>query len=103
MDLEVATQLAKDAGVPRDKFLKLGDQLIGLANHHANQNSPETVHFAFLYAVARYGVFARPGGTGGDNAAFIDTMVKRYEMMLREQLGDPNLKPSKAPEKPQTS
>lgn len=95
MDLEVADELAKEAGVPRDKFLNLGDQLIGLANHHATQDKREAVHLAFLYAVSRYGVFAWQAGDDGKNGdpdKFLADMVKRYERMLREQLGDPNLK-----------
>lgn len=94
MSTEVAADLAKEIDVPQDQFLNLGDQLIGLANHHAAQSKPQAVHLAFLYAVSRYGVFAwrtSPEGKDADPEQFVTDMVKRYERMLREQLGDPNL------------
>jgi hypothetical protein len=99
MSTEVAAELAKEIDVPRDQFLNLGDQLIGLANHHATQNKPQAVHLAFLYAVSRYGVFAwrsSPSGKDADPDQFVADMVKRYERMLREQLGDATLEGQQA-------
>lgn len=95
MELEVAIKLANELGVPRDKFLSLADQVIGFANHSSTEMKREAVHMAFLYAVARYGAFAwqaSPEGKGGDSDKFITGMLKRYESMLREQLGDDRLR-----------
>lgn len=95
MELEVAANLADQVKVPQDKFLTLADQVIGFANHSATEMKRDGVHLAFLYAAARYGVFvwrSTPvGKSGNDGEAFIKTMVKRYEEMLREQIKDSRL------------
>ena len=93
MDTQVANEIAAELKVPADKFLKVADTVIGLANHSSTEMRKEAVHFAFLYAIARYGVFDwQNGPQNEDQEAFIAKMLKRYEAMLREQLGDKKLK-----------
>jgi hypothetical protein len=93
MDSMVAKEIAEELKVPADKFLELADKVIGFANHSATEMRKGAVHLAFLYAVARYGVFDwQNGPRTGDEEAFVAKMLKRYEAMLREQLGDGTLK-----------
>ena len=93
MGTQVAETVAKDVGVNSDRFLQLADKVIGFANHSALEMRKDAVHLAFLYAIARYGVFAWQNSPKMvDEEAFIDQMLKRYEAMLREQLGDTKLK-----------
>ena len=95
MALEAAKEIAKELGVDENKFLSLADQIIGFANHSSTQMKREAVHLAFLYGISRYGAFAwqaSPQGRDGDSEQFIKDMLGRYEQMLREQLGDPNLR-----------
>ena len=93
METKVADDIAAELKVPRDKFLETADKAIGLANHAATEMRKEGVHLAFLYAIARYGVFDWQNGPKKEDAdAFIAKMLKRYESMLREQLGDTKLK-----------
>lgn len=93
MEAKVAAELAKELKVPEDKFLETADKVIGLANHCATEMRKGAVHLAFLYAIARYGVFDWQNSPKAEDAdAFIDKMLKRYEAMLREQLGDTKLK-----------
>jgi len=93
MDTKVANEIAAELSVPADKFLRVADSVIGLANHSSTEMRKDGVHLAFLYAIARYGVFDwQNGPQNEDQDAFIAKMLKRYEAMLREQLGDTKLK-----------
>lgn len=93
MGTQVAETLAKDVGISKDRFLALSDKVIGFANHSALEMRKDAVHLAFLYAVSRYGIFTWQNGPKNiDEEAFIALMLKRYEQMLREQLGDDKLK-----------
>jgi hypothetical protein len=93
MEAKVAEEIAAELKVPADKFLGLADQVIGFANHSATEMRKHAVHLAFLYATARYGVFDwQNGPKSEDEEGFIAKMLKRYESMLREQLGDTKLK-----------
>ena len=93
MDTRVANEIAEELKVPPQKFLELADKVIGFANHSATEMRKGAVHQAFLYAVARYGVFDwQNSPRNEDEEAFIAKMTKRYEAMLREQLGDTKLK-----------
>ena len=90
---EVAGQLAEETKVKPEDFLLLADKVIGFANHSATEMRKNAVHLAFLYAIARYGVFDwQNGPKAEDEEGFIAKMMKRYEAMLREQLGDTKLK-----------
>ncbi|MHA1560378.1 MAG: DUF3144 domain-containing protein [Alphaproteobacteria bacterium] len=93
MDTKVADEIAAELNVPADKFLGVADTVIGFANHSSTEMRKDGVHLAFLYAIARYGVFDwQNGPKNEDQEAFIAKMIKRYEAMLREQLGDTKLK-----------
>ena len=93
MDTKVAEEIANELKVPQDKFLETADKVIGLANHAATEMRKGAVHLAFLYAIARYGVFDWQNSPKNEDAdAFVAKMLKRYEAMLREQLGDTKLK-----------
>ncbi len=93
MESMVAKEIAEELKVPSDKFLELADKVIGFANHSATEMRKSAVHLAFLYAVARYGVFDwQNSPKGEDEEGFIAKMLKRYESMLREQLGDAKLR-----------
>jgi hypothetical protein len=92
MSTKVAESLAKDVGVNSARFLELADKVIGFANHSALEMRKDAVHLAFLYAIARYGVFVwQNSPKNEDPEAFIAKMLKHYEAMLREQLGDTKL------------
>lgn len=93
METKVAEEMAAEVKVPVQKFLENADQIIGLANHLATQMPKRAVHLSSLYAVARYGAFDwQNSKKDEDDDAFIARMLKRYEAMLREQLGDNKLK-----------
>ena len=93
MSTMVAESQAKDVGVKTERFLELADKVIGFANHSALEMRKDAVHLAFLYGTARYGVFVWQNSPKMvDEEAFIAQMLKRYEAMLREQLGDARLK-----------
>jgi len=93
MENTVAKEIAAEQKVPDDKFLELADKVIGFANHSAFEMNKSAVHLAFLYATARYGVFDwQNSPKREDEEAFVARMLKRYEAMLREQLGDSILK-----------
>ncbi len=95
MAIEVAKGIAKELGVPEDKFLGLADQIIGFANHSSTQMKREAVALAFLYGVSRYSAFAwqaGPDGKSGDPEKFVKEATERFEAMLREQIDDPNLR-----------
>jgi hypothetical protein len=94
MESMVAKEIAEELKVPADKFLALADKVIGFANHSAaTEMRKSAVHLAFLYGAARYGVFDwQNGPKTGDEEAFVARMLKRYEAMLREQLGDATLR-----------
>jgi hypothetical protein len=93
MESMVAKEIADELKVPTDKFLELADKVIGFANHSATEMRKSAVHLAFLYGTARYGVFDwQNSPRTGDEEAFVAKMLKRYEAMLREQLGDATLR-----------
>ena len=91
--MEVAKELAEELKVKPEDFMQLADKVIGFANHSATEMRKGAVHLAFLYAVARYGVFDwQNSPRSEDEDAFVAKMLRRYEAMLREQLGDDKLK-----------
>ncbi len=92
MSKAVAESTAKDVGVNTERFLELADKVIGFANHSSLEMRKDAVALAFLYGTARYGVFTWQNSPKKvDEEGFIAQMLKRYEAMLREQLGDTRL------------
>ncbi|MEM5473657.1 DUF3144 domain-containing protein [Hoeflea sp. AS60] len=75
-----------------EKFVRLADRFIRIANT-ANAKIPATdIHMAFLYGAARYNAFvAKNVIEAEDHEAFVTEMVAAYTEMLRNHLADPNV------------
>lgn len=73
-------------------FLKVADKFIDLANRENARIKATDLHNAFLYAAARYNAFVANSVLQVENhEEFVQTMVKQYAEMLRQNLADPNL------------
>ncbi|MEM5493812.1 DUF3144 domain-containing protein [Hoeflea sp. AS16] len=75
-----------------EKFVRLADRFIRVANS-ANAKIPATdIHMAFLYGAARYNAFVAKNVLDvADHEAFVAEMVAAYSEMLRNHLADPNV------------
>lgn len=73
-----------------ERFLKLADSFIDVANK-ANQSVNATdLHMAFLYAAARYNAHVCKNVIEQDEQeVFVAEMTKAYQEMLRNHLADP--------------
>jgi hypothetical protein len=83
----------KQKGVlDQDAFLRVADQFISLANDRNKKILATELHFALMYAAARY------TGHVGKNVVDIDEqdewithMTAQFQDMLRENMADPAL------------
>lgn len=75
-----------------EKFVRLADRFIRVANT-ANSKIPATeIHMAFLYGAARYNAFVAKNVIDvAEHEAFVNDMVAAYTEMLRNHLADPNV------------
>lgn len=75
-----------------EKFVRLADRFIRVANT-ANSKIPATgIHMAFLYGAARYNAFvAKNVIEVADHEAFVTEMAAAYSEMLRNHLADPDV------------
>ena len=75
-----------------EKFVRLADRFIRIANT-ANSKIPATdIQMAFLYGAARYNAFvAKNVIEVADHEAFVAEMAAAYTEMLRNHLADPNV------------
>lgn len=79
-------------GVSNEKFLKLADRFIDVANRQNQSVEATSLHMAFLYAAARYNAHvAKNVLSVEDQEDFVQEMTKHYQEMLRNHLADPNL------------
>ncbi|MDF1606837.1 DUF3144 domain-containing protein [Hoeflea sp. YIM 152468] len=75
-----------------EKFVRLADRFIRVANT-ANSKIPATdIHMAFLYGAARYNAFVAKNVIDvADHESFVNDMIAAYSEMLRNHLADPNV------------
>ena len=75
-----------------ERFVRLADRFIRVANT-ANAKLPATeIHMAFLYGAARYNAFVAKNVIDvPDHEAFVTEMAAAYTEMLRNHLADPNV------------
>ncbi len=74
------------------RFLKLADKFIDLANRENRDIQATDLHMAFLYGSARYSAHVGKNVIGVEaHEAFVEDMVKAYAEMLRNHLADPDL------------
>ena len=75
-----------------DQFLKVADQFIALANTKNRKIVATDLHFAMLYAAARYNAHVGKNVMEvTDHDAFIEHMSKQYVDILREHMADPTV------------
>lgn len=75
-----------------ERFLKLADRFIDLANRENRDVRATELHMAFLYASARYSAHVGKNVLAlEDHEPFVESMLKAYGEMLRNHLADPNL------------
>ena len=75
-----------------DQFLKVADQFIALANTKNKKIVATDLHFAMLYAAARYNAHVGKNVMEvADHDAFIEHMSKQYADILREHMADPTV------------
>jgi ATP-dependent helicase/DNAse subunit B len=81
---------AAEGEMTNERFMKIADQFIDVANR-ANQTVKATdLHMAFLYAAARYNAHVCKNVIEEDDQeVFVEEMTKAYQEMLRNHLADP--------------
>lgn len=95
-DHKVARDSAKEAGLDLAEFIRLGDQVIGYANHSSQENrKPKGVNLAILYGVARYAAFLGRSLKEREQEAYVAEMSELFGEMLREHFADSTLSASK--------
>jgi len=74
------------------QFLKVADQFISLANTRNKKIIATDLHYAMLYAAARYNAHVGKNVMEvEDHDAFIEHMTRQYTDMLREHMADPTV------------
>ncbi len=95
-DHKVARDTAKQAGLDLAEFIRIGDQVIGYANHSSTENrKPNGVNLAILYGIARYGAFLSRQLTDKEREAHVEKMSELFGDMMREHFADSTLSPAK--------
>lgn len=75
-----------------EKFVRLADRFIRVANSANAKLLATDIHMAFLYGAARYNAFvAKNVIDAPDHEAFVTEMAAAYTEMLRNHLADPNV------------
>lgn len=75
-----------------EKFLRLADRFVRLANSENRKILATDIHMAFLYGAARYNAFvAKNVIEVDDQEAFVTEMAAAYTEMLRNHLADPSV------------
>lgn len=81
-----------DGAMTEQKFLKLADRFIDLANRENKDTKATDLHMAFLYSSARYSAHVGKNVLSvAEHEQFVEDMLKAYAEMLRNHLADPNL------------
>ena len=83
----------KQKGVlDQDSFLRVADQFISLANDRNKKILATELHFALMYAAARYtGHVGKNVVDIEDQDEWITHMTAQFQDMLRENMADPAL------------
>ena len=80
------------AAMSNEKFLKLADRFIDVANRQNQTVEATSLHMAFLYGAARYNAHvAKNVLSVEDQEDFVREMTRHYQEMLRNHLADPQL------------
>lgn len=75
-----------------DKFVRIADKFIDLANRQNQTVEATDLHLSFLYAAARYNAHVAKNVLNvDDQEKYVTEMLKQYQDMLRNHLADPNL------------
>lgn len=75
-----------------DKFVRIADKFIDVANRENQSVEATDLHLAFLYAAARYNAHVAKNVLDVDNhEKYVTEMLKQYQEMLRNHLADPSL------------
>lgn len=81
-----------EGAMTEQRFLKLADRFIDLANRENKDTKATDLHMAFLYASARYSAHVGKNVLSvAEHEQFVQDMLKAYTEMLRNHLADPNL------------
>ena len=77
-------------GLDEEKFLKIADRFINLANSLNKKTIASDLHYAFLFSSARYSAHVGKNVMEVENQEhYIDHLVNQYRDMLRENFADP--------------
>lgn len=75
-----------------EKFVRLADRFIRVANTANSKLLATDIHMAFLYGAARYNAFVAKNVLDVPNhEAFVTEMTAAYTEMLRNHLADPSV------------
>lgn len=78
--------------ITNDKFMKIADKFIDVANRQNQSVEATNLHMAFLYGAARYNAHVAKNILNVDNhEEYVTEMTKNYQEMLRNHLADPDL------------
>ena len=81
-----------EGAMTEQKFLKLADRFIDLANRENKDTKATELHMAMRYASARYSAHVGKNVLSvEEHEQFVQDMLKAYAEMLRNHLADPNL------------
>jgi ATP-dependent helicase/DNAse subunit B len=81
-----------DKNSETEKFVRLADRFIRVANTANSKLLATDIHMAFLYGAARYNAFVAKNVIDvADHEAFVTEMAAAYTEMLRNHLADPSV------------
>ena len=85
-------QVKQKGLLDQDAFLRVADQFISLANDRNKKILATELHFALMYAAARYtGHVGKNVVNIEDQDNWITHMTAQFQDMLRENMADPAL------------
>ena len=85
-------QVKQKGLLDQDAFLRVADQFISLANDRNKKILATELHFALMYAAARYtGHVGKNVVKIEDQDDWISHMTAQFQDMLRENMADPAL------------
>ncbi len=85
-------QVKQKGVLDQDAFLRVADQFISLANDRNKKILATELHFALMYAAARYtGHVGKNVVNIEDQDNWITHMTAQFQDMLRENMADPAL------------
>ena len=85
-------QVKQKCVLDQDAFLRVADQFISLANDRNKKILATELHFALMYAAARYtGHVGKNVVNIEDQDNWITHMTAQFQDMLRENMADPAL------------